>query len=137
MAAIRSKNTYPELALRKALRQAGLTGYRCHHPSLPGKPDLAYTRWKVAIFVDGAYWHGHPDHFSFGKLGDYWDTKVRRTQQRDQDQQQALLRLGYQVLRFWDFEVKTSAESCAAEVGRLLSRCGRVDQATRLDEQVL
>src|SRR5262245_48393709 len=105
MAAIRSRDTQVELSLRRALRSRGITGYRCHHPGLPGKPDLAFTRWRVAVFVDGGFWHGHPEHFTFGRLGDYWDQKVARTQQRDRDQQAALEALGYVVLRLWDFEV--------------------------------
>jgi DNA mismatch endonuclease (patch repair protein) len=120
MAAIRSRDTRPEYALRRALRSRGLTGYRCHHPRLPGKPDIAFTRWRVAIFIDGAFWHGHPDHFTFGKLGNYWDEKVRRTQQRDREQEAALLAAGYQVLRFWDFDVKNDASRCAAAVAELL-----------------
>lgn len=116
MAAIRSKDTRPEHALRRALRERGLTGYRCHHPKLPGKPDVAFTRWRVAVFIDGAFWHGHPDHFTFDKLGSYWDDKIRRTQQRDRDQQQALEAAGYKVLRFWDFDAKTDPAHCAAAV---------------------
>ena len=49
----------------------------------------------MAIFIDGAFWHGHPEHFTFGKLGTYWDEKVRRTQQRDRDQERALQDAGY------------------------------------------
>jgi DNA mismatch endonuclease (patch repair protein) len=116
MAAIRSRNTRPEHTLRRALRACGLAGYRCHHPRLPGKPDIAFTRWRVAVFIDGAFWHGHPDHFSFGKLGAYWDEKVRRTQDRDRQQEAALLAAGYEVIRFWDFEVKEDAMRCAAVV---------------------
>jgi DNA mismatch endonuclease (patch repair protein) len=122
MAAIRSKDTRVEHELRRALRGRGLTGYRCHYRGLPGKPDIAFTRWRVAIFIDGAFWHGHPDHFTFGKLGDYWDDKVRRTQQRDREQQAALQVAGYQVMRFWDFEVKEDTERCAATVAEEIGR---------------
>src|SRR3979490_1186704 len=90
MAAIRNRDTRPELMLRAGLQAARLRGYRCHHRDLPGKPDIAFTRWRVAIFIDGAFWHGHPDHFTLGKNGQYWDDKVRRTQQRDREQQAAL-----------------------------------------------
>lgn len=120
MAAIRSRNTRPEHALRQALRGRGLTGYRCHHPRLPGKPDIAFTRWRVAVFIDGAFWHGHPDHFTFGKLGTYWDEKVRRTQQRDREQEAALRAAGYEIVRFWDFEVKEHASRCAAVVADVI-----------------
>jgi DNA mismatch endonuclease (patch repair protein) len=126
MAAIRSRNTRVELLLRKALRDADLTGYRCHAPGLPGKPDIAYTRWRVAIFVDGAYWHGHPDHFTFGRLGEYWDEKVRRTQQRDREQAEQLRVLGYTVLRFWDYEVKADVSACVSAIQDTLKQAGRI-----------
>jgi len=133
MAAIRSKDTRAELLLRKSLWEAGLRGYRCHHPGLPGKPDIAFTRWKVAIFVDGAFWHGHPDHFTFGKLGEYWDQKVRRTMQRDRDQEAALRALGYTVLRFWDFDVLQDPDGPSSRVATELSsrRPGRGGPAGR------
>lgn len=129
MAAIRSRNTKVELALRAALRQEGISGYRCHHPALPGKPDLAFTRWHVAVFIDGAFWHGHPDHFSFGRLGEYWDEKVRRTQQRDREQAAELEAAGYLVLRFWDFEVKEDVAACVARIRDALASVGRRPQA--------
>src|SRR5438874_13409125 len=69
MARIRSRNTTPELALRRALFAQGVRGWRCHAKRLPGKPDLAFTRWRIAVFVDGCFWHGHPDFFTFGKSG--------------------------------------------------------------------
>jgi DNA mismatch endonuclease, patch repair protein len=125
MAAIRSRDTKPEIQLRLALRRRGLTGYRCHPKGLPGKPDVAYTRWKVAIFVDGCFWHGHPAHFKFGTLGDYWDEKVRRTQERDKAQKQALHDAGWAVIRFWDFEVQADPADCATTVARALVSAGR------------
>jgi DNA mismatch endonuclease, patch repair protein len=79
MAAIRSKNTKPELALRIALRRAGATGYRLHRRDLPGRPDVAFMRWKVAVFVDGVFWHGHPDFWDPDTASsDYWRTKISR-----------------------------------------------------------
>jgi DNA mismatch endonuclease, patch repair protein len=122
MAAIRSRDTRPEIALRRALRARGLLGYRCHHRHLPGKPDIAFTRWSLAVFIDGAFWHGHPEHFKFGKLGDYWDEKVQRTQERDREQERTLREMGFEVIRFWDFEVKADANACAKQVGRRLER---------------
>ena len=120
MAAIRSKDTKPERALRSALRASGLTGYRCHHSLLPGKPDIAFTRWRVAVFIDGAFWHGHPDHFTFGALGSYWDEKMRKTQARDSEQAAALRAADYEVVRFWDFEVEGDPAACAAAVRALV-----------------
>ena len=76
MSRIRARNTGPELALRRALAAGGLRGWRCHVRWLPGRPDIAFTRWKVALFVDGCFWHGHPDFFTPGKSGGYWDAKI-------------------------------------------------------------
>src|SRR6185437_8246391 len=83
MSRIRSKNTGPEMALRRALHAQGFRGWRCHTRQIPGKPDIAFTRWRVAVFVDGCFWHGHPDYFTPGKSGAYWDEKIERTKERD------------------------------------------------------
>jgi len=116
MAAIRSRDTRAERLLRAALRQAGYLGYRCNLAALPGKPDIVFTRKRIAIFVDGAYWHGHPDHFTLGHLGDYWDRKILRTQQRDREQSGQLKALGFVVIRFWDFEVLADPQRCAQAI---------------------
>jgi DNA mismatch endonuclease, patch repair protein len=110
MAAIRSKNTKPEIALRAALRAAGATGYRVHLRTLPGKPDVAFTRWRVAVFVDGAFWHGHPDHFSPATATTYWREKIAATKARDRKADQALAEAGWSVVRFWDFELQDNPE---------------------------
>jgi DNA mismatch endonuclease (patch repair protein) len=132
MAAIRSRDTRPELELRCALRERHLTGYRCHPKGLPGKPDIAFTRWRLAVFVDGCFWHGHPDHFTPGTLSSYWDEKIRRTQKRDRDQEAALRSAGWEVLRFWDFEVKDGAAACAERVGAVLEEQGRLQGSPRI-----
>ena len=116
MAAIRAKNTKPELAVRRALHAAGARGWRCHARDIAGKPDLAFTRWKVAVFIDGAFWHGHPDHFTFGRSGSYWDAKIARTQERDRIANVSLEAVGWTVLRFWDFEVNDGLDRCVAHV---------------------
>jgi DNA mismatch endonuclease (patch repair protein) len=116
MARIRSKDTKPELALRRGLWAAGLRGWRCHPGNIPGKPDLAFTRCKVAVFVDGRFWHGHPDYFTFGKSGAYWDAKIARTQERDRQANQALQAGGWEVIRLWDFEVEDDLASAIERV---------------------
>src|SRR4051794_39700592 len=116
MSRIRSRNTKPELALRSALWASGLRGWRVHAKTLPGKPDLAFTRWRIAVFVDGCFWHGHPDFFTPGKSGSYWDAKIERTKERDRQANEALSAAGWTVLRFWDFEVEQDLDRCVAEV---------------------
>ncbi|MCI0685738.1 MAG: very short patch repair endonuclease [Sporichthyaceae bacterium] len=105
MSAIRSSDTKPELTLRAALRSVGAVGYRIHVRGLPGKPDIAFTRWRLAIFVDGVFWHGHPAHFAPERASTYWREKIARTQTRDRDANHALCNAGWTVLRFWDLEV--------------------------------
>ena len=116
MSRIRSRDTKPELALRRALHASGERGWRCHNRQLPGRPDVAFTRWRVAVFVDGCFWHGHPDYFTPGKSGAYWDAKIERTKQRDRLADAALAEAGWTVLRFWDFEVEKDLEACVAAV---------------------
>jgi DNA mismatch endonuclease (patch repair protein) len=125
MARIRSKDTKPELAVRRGLFALGLRGWRCHTRALPGRPDVAFTRWKVAVFIDGAFWHGHPDHFTFGKSGAYWDAKIARTQERDRLANEELGRRGWRVLRFWDFEIREEPAACLAEIVAALEKAGR------------
>jgi DNA mismatch endonuclease, patch repair protein len=89
--------------------------------SAPGKPDIAFTRWKVAIFVDGCFWHGHPDYFTFGKSGSYWDAKIARTQERDREANRQLSAAGWRVIRLWDFEVKDDLEACVHRVAEAVA----------------
>ncbi len=125
MSCIRSKDTKPELAIRQGLFALGIRGWRCHTRTLPGRPDLAFTRWRVAVFVDGAFWHGHPDHFTFGKSGEYWDAKIARTQERDRKANDELRMRGWTVLRFWDFEVREETSECLAKIIAALATVGR------------
>jgi len=125
MARIRSRDTKPELALRRALYAGGVRGWRCHARTLPGKPDLVFTRWKVAVFVDGCFWHGHPDFFTPGKSGAYWDAKIARTKERDREANEALQLARWRVIRLWDFEIQEDLARCVSRIEALLSAAGR------------
>jgi DNA mismatch endonuclease, patch repair protein len=120
MSRIRSKDTKPERILRRALFAAGIRGWRCHPKAVPGKPDLAFIKRQVAVFVDGRFWHGHPDYFTFGKSGAYWDEKIAQTQERDRLANEALEGAGWLVVRFWDFEIEQDLEGCIEEVAAVL-----------------
>jgi DNA mismatch endonuclease (patch repair protein) len=82
----------------------------------------------VAVFVDGCFWHGHPDFFTPGKSGEYWDAKIERTKERDRIANETLRDDGWFVLRFWDFEVEGDTDRCVREVITALSEA----RATRL-----
>jgi DNA mismatch endonuclease, patch repair protein len=125
MSRIRSKDTKPELALRRELFRSGVRGWRCHPKSVPGKPDLAFTRCRVAVFVDGRFWHGHRDYFTPGKSGDYWDAKIARTQERDRIANDTLGSAGWTVIRLWDFEVEQDLGRCVSIVAAAVARARR------------
>jgi DNA mismatch endonuclease, patch repair protein len=105
MAAVRSTDTGPELQLRRALYSAGIRGWRCHYKRVPGRPDLAWPALQVAVFVDGAFWHGHPSRHRHGRSGAYWDEKIARNVERDRQADAELAHSGWTVVRVWDFEV--------------------------------
>lgn len=121
MSRIRRRDTLPELMLRRAVWAAGLRGYRIDRRNLPGRPDLSWGVKKVAVFVDGAFWHGHPSAFRAGKSGDYWDEKIKRNIERDKRSNGSLDALGWTVLRFWDFEVKKDLEGCVERIRSALN----------------
>lgn len=126
MASIRGSNTHPELLLRHALWRAGARGWRCHWPGPGGRIDIAFTRWRLAIFVDGSFWHGHPSKWQPGRWPGYWDEKIKRNIARDVAHNEALKAEGWEVLRLWDFEVGHDPEGVASRVrAALLARRAR------------
>ncbi len=120
MSRVRTTNTAPEIALRRALWKAGVRGWRLHAKDVSGKPDVVFRGKRVAVFVDGAFWHGHPDHY-WGQSGAFWDAKIARNRERDERVNRELAADGWTVLRFWDFEVERDAQACADRVSQTLS----------------
>lgn len=116
MSSIRGKDTKPERALRSALWSAGLRGYRCHWKGPGGRIDIAFTRSKVAIFVDGLFWHGHSSKWQPDRWTGYWDEKIKRNIARDDRQNAALTDAGWTVLRFWETDVDQATASVVARV---------------------
>jgi DNA mismatch endonuclease (patch repair protein) len=110
MASIRKKDTAPEIALRQALWSAGVRGWRCH-AGLPGTPDLAFPRWRLAVMVDGVWWHGHPDHLPTERHSRYWHEKIARNVERDRRVNADLTRQGWRVIRVWDLDVLSDPAS--------------------------
>lgn len=139
MSRIRGRDTGPELLLRQALRSAGLRGYRLHVQGIPGRPDVVFRRQRVAVFVDGAFWHGHPSAFREGKSGEFWDRKIAENRARDRRYDESLRASGWHVLRLWDFEIERDAEACVQRVAALFGHA-RLDaqhlpQADDVEEQ--
>jgi len=119
MSRVRVRGTAPELLLRRALWAAGVRGWRLHVKTLPGKPDLAFVGARLAVFVDGAFWHGHPDYYH-GQSGPFWDAKIATNRERDARVDAQLADLGWEVVRLWDFEVEKSPAECVARVAAAL-----------------
>ncbi|WP_078321678.1 very short patch repair endonuclease [Mycobacteroides chelonae] len=108
MRANRRRDTKPELAVRKLVHAAGLR-YRVDHPPLDShrrhRADLVFTRAKVAVFIDGCYWHGCPEHHRQPAANsDYWASKVAGNRDRDVRVTALLTEAGWTVLRFWEHE---------------------------------
>jgi DNA mismatch endonuclease, patch repair protein len=115
MSRVRSKNTAPELQIRALAHRRGLR-YRIHVARLPGKPDLAFIRAKVAVFIDGDFWHGWRFPAWRDKLGDYWKEKITRNRRRDARSFRTLRRAGWLVLRIWEHQVKSDTASCVDRI---------------------
>ena len=118
MSRIRSTDTRPELMLRRALWALGYR-YRKDVKSLPGKPDIAVRKYKVAVFVDGEFWHGYnwaEKKLRIKRNREYWIPKIERNMQRDRQNTQALQEQGWTVFRFWEHKLKKEFHTCLEAV---------------------
>jgi len=113
----RASDTMPEVILRRELWRLGLRYNKCPR-DLPGKPDLAFRRSKVAVFCDGDFWHGRnwatlKEKLENGTNSAYWPAKIARNIQRDATVNVLLEQLGWQVIRVWETDVKRHPEVAA------------------------
>ena len=112
----RSKDTSIEVLLRRTLWHKGYR-YRKNYKKLPGSPDIALTRQKVAVFCDSEFWHGKDWEdkklrLQRGNNPDFWVKKIERNMQRDRENDQKLNTLGWTVIHFWGEEIKKSPDEC-------------------------
>ncbi len=131
MASVRSKNTAPEVKLQKILR--GLNrSYKLHCSKLPGRPDVVLHRERLAIFVDGDFWHGRQwrrrglacleDQFRKCSNADYWISKIRRNIVRDRRVSKDLREKGWHVLRIWESDLTSGGIRGRQKINRMLAR---------------
>ena len=109
MSRIRGKNTRPEIMVRTYLTKHGIR-YRCNVKSLPGKPDIAIKKYKLAIKVNGCFWHGHEGckDFRIPKSNvEFWTNKLRGNIDRDRSSHSALEQLGYTIFTIWECDIKS------------------------------
>jgi len=115
MGRVKNKNTSIELLLRKALWSSGLR-YRLKS-KLIGKPDIVFNLAKVAIFVDGCFWHGCPEHGQLPQTNEsFWESKIRANVDRDRVVSKALTGQGWIVIRFWEHDIKRDIKGCVSRV---------------------
>ena len=123
MSAIRSKDTKPEMIVRRGLWKRGFR-YRLNDRRLPGHPDLVLRKYRTCIFINGCFWHGHHVSFKFQDSGfivessdcckipktnrEFWVTKIQRNKERDKEEQQKLAEMGWHCITVWECELKPS-----------------------------
>lgn len=119
----KGRDTAPELMVRKLLHAAGLR-YRVNVRPLPGvrrTADVVFTRSRLAVFIDGCFWHGCPAHYQRPAINrEYWDSKVASNRARDIETNEALIAAGWRVLRFWEHEAIADPAAVAERVRREL-----------------
>lgn len=124
MKKIKSTETKPEIMLRKALWARGYR-YRKNINHLPGKPDIVLTKYKIAIFVDGEFWHGYnwPEKKKRIKANEtYWIKKIERNIERDKQNTAELAKAGYLVIRFWEHQILKGIDNCIKEIENLMQQ---------------
>ncbi|MEM9679901.1 MAG: very short patch repair endonuclease [Bacteroidota bacterium] len=118
MSKIRRKNTKPEMLFRKALWHKGIR-YRVDSKQLPGRPDVSIKKYRLAVFIDGDFWHGYDWEERKSQLKsnrDFWIPKIERNIQRDLEVNRALQEMGFTVFRFWESEIKSDLKTCINDV---------------------
>ena len=120
MSRIKSRNTGLEKLFRAKVCGLGMKGYRLHC-NLPGRPDIYFQRARLAVFVDGCFWHGCPRCYSRPATNKtFWSAKIRRNRRRDKTVNIDLQEMGIRVIRFWGHEINASPDRCAQKMRRCL-----------------
>ena len=123
MSRIRGRgNKETELALAKLLRASSIKGWRRHQPIF-GKPDFIFQKARLAVFVDGCFWHGCPKHATKPKNNrSFWRRKLSANKTRDRLVTQTLRRTGWRVIRIWECALQKRPESCIEKIKQCLTR---------------
>ncbi|MCI5710201.1 MAG: very short patch repair endonuclease [Prevotella sp.] len=117
MAAIKGKNTKPEMLVRRYLFARGFR-YRLNHPRLPGKPDLVLRKYRTVIFVNGCFWHGHEGcrYYVLPKTNTgFWQAKIERNRERDRMEQRRLAEMGWHCITVWECQLKSKVRQQTLE----------------------
>lgn len=129
MAAVRYKNSRAEMVLRRSLHAAGVR-YRLHVSDIVGRPDVSIRKYKIAIFVDGDFWHGNAWRTRrlkalsdlFPNRGAWWTAKIRRNMERDSHVTSQLIAAGWTVLRIWESDLLSSPQQSVTLAVKAISQ---------------
>lgn len=122
MSRIKGRNTAPELSLRRSVWARGLR-YRLQYRIGRTRPDMVFVGAKLAVFVDGCFWHGCPLHSTMPKNNrEFWRRKLRRNCERDVENTQSLEAAGWRVLRLWEHEIEASPAACTQRIAVMLGK---------------
>ena len=123
MSRVRSTgNLTTEKRLASLLRKAGLTGWR-RHQNLPGKPDFVWRKVKIAVFVDGCFWHGHDcRNLTPKKNAEAWKDKIESTRARDRQNNGILNQKGWKVIRIWECRLTKNPDQCIRRIRKELEK---------------
>jgi DNA mismatch endonuclease (patch repair protein) len=127
MSRIRGKGTKPELVIAALLRDEGIT-FEEHARDLPGRPDFVLRDARVAVFVDGDFWHGWRFSTWRLKLSEKWEAKVIANRERDARSSRALRRAGWRVVRLWEHQVDEDPARCLERIRRVVARADARDR---------
>ena len=125
MARVRSKDTAPEWEVRRALFREGFR-FRLHVRKLPGCPDIVLSRLRVAVFVNGCFWHGHDCRRGRQPASntEFWDRKIQLNVERDQAAETELLRLGWKVRTLWECQLQGGIKGLVQELKSAVTKAG-------------
>lgn len=126
MSRIKSKNTKPELAVFEQLEKLEIPFER-HYP-IYGKPDIVFPQYKIAVFIDGEFWHGRYFTKIKYRLTEFWIQKITNNKKRDKKSSMLLKQGGWTVIRLWDDDIK---KNCSKEVRKITKCINKISQANR------
>lgn len=115
MSRIKGKDTGLEVAVRSALFMKGLR-FRKNVKELPGKPDIVFSKARVAVFVDGDFWHGYRFPSWEDKMSDFWKKKIFKNRERDVKNHRLLRKMGWTVIRLWQHEIRKHFDACVVQI---------------------
>lgn len=115
MSRIKGRDTGLEVRVRSALHKRGLR-FRKHVKELPGKPDIVFTKARVAVFVNGDFWHGYRFPSWKDNVSDFWKKKISKNRERDAGNHRKLRQMGWKVIRLWQDDLERHFESCIERI---------------------